>query len=129
VTSSALAFHLAIPRRQCRECVTIIPADRELCYFCERPPAPQAVPSSRLEHVRAHLRQQDREYLEGLLEAVSLDEIASRSPGVSRRMVEYAWASIRLTMRLSDGSHGNRTGLERMALVRIVAGLDACWCE
>ena len=116
--------------KQCPErgCLTTIPAERERCYFHNIHPGPVAVPPTPLEHVRNHLREQDRPLLGPLTQALTMDEVAAQmGPGWTERMVEQSWLHIRADMALSDGRPGMQS-VERIALLRIVAGLDPCWC-
>lgn len=111
----------------CPDCgIVNVPNSRDLCYGCSKPQKPRAVPESRLEHVRNHLRPQDRAYLDLLLEAMTLDEIARRlGPGWTRSRVEYVWHNVRDSMGLEGKS---RQSLSRLALLRVTIGRDPCFC-
>ena len=120
-------YYKQCPGRDGRGCLTTISVERESCYFCARR-GPVAVPPTPLEHVRSHLREQDRPLLDPLTQALTLTEVAAElGAGWTERMVEQAWLHIRADMALSDGRPGMQS-VERMALLRIVAGLDPCWC-
>lgn len=115
------------PRRQCRECPTIIPPDRDLCYFHVRALKPAPLPTNGLDHVARHLREQDRPFLPLLILPLTLNEIAAEmGPGWTRRQVEHAWFSIRQSLGFTATY---KSALERMAVLRIVVGVDPCVCE
>lgn len=94
----------------------------------------QASAYPRIGHIRAHLRagytrsrERNLAVLDWLLEPLTLDEVAERlGPGYTRRMVELSFEYILRTMPLDAPA---TAPLRRLAILRIAAGLDPCWCE
>jgi hypothetical protein len=113
-------------------CSTQIPGTSERCYFHDRPPAQRTnVPlwERRLEHLRSHLRVQDQPYLELLIEPLTIAEIAERmGPGYTSSAVNHAWQVIADSLGLNR-SGGRTPVVDRLALLRIVSGMDRCFCE
>jgi hypothetical protein len=84
----------------------------------------------RIDHVRSHLPPRVRPLLETLLRADTHDEIARSLGYWSRRQVDYAVESIRMTFAPDYIKSGPTLAIYgRMRALRVAAGLDPCWCE
>lgn len=85
------------------------------------------------EHVLGHLTPRQRETVMQLVTPATMDEIADRLGMPTRRSVEHLWVSIRdrlwlfLPEREGPGNTGTGAAL-RVALVRILYGIDPCPC-
>jgi hypothetical protein len=108
-------------------CMTQIPGDRERCMYHAKPPAQRVnapLWERRLEHVRNHLRAQDRPFLPYLIEPVSIAKAAENmGPGYTSRMVDHAFDNIRASLGLVGSSN---PALARITLLRVIAGMDPC---
>lgn len=61
-----------------------------------------------------------------LMEPLTQQEIAERlGPGWTQRMVAYAWGAI---AQMAGWETGSFDSAHRLRLLRIVAGIDPCWC-
>lgn len=79
-----------------------------------------------LEHVRNHIRPQDRPFFDLLLESVTLDQIAhDLGPGWTRSVVDYHWRCIRSSLGIETDGPSQVT---RVVLIRMAYGLDPCFC-
>lgn len=127
-----LAERYRYKRCEAPGCPTDIPLHHgRYCYFHSLPTVASGQPLNvrRADHVRKHLRIEDRLLIDHLLLPITLDEVAMRlGAGWTRRMVEGSWLHIRSDLGLASGHPGNNTGLERITLIRIVAGMQACFC-
>ena len=81
------------------------------------------------EHVLGHLSAQQREVALQLVTNASMDDIAAELDR-SRRTIEGLWVGIRDRLQLYDEQRDGRAsaGSFRVALVRILYGIDPCPC-
>lgn len=93
----------------------------------------------RLAHIASHLPPQrsltgryGRDDLMALMpflvRPLTLDEIGAEM-GMTRKHVETRWYRLMDMMGFERRPGPASTVLARMALLRIVVGLDPCWCE
>ena len=121
MTALAFAYHT----HQCARCQTQIPTDRTHCYFCAKRIPPEIVASP---HPEVHVPRDLLPMYDLLLQPLTLDEIAARlGAGWTRRMIETAFHRIRNAIGLT--STPGRQTIDRIALVRVSARLDECWCR
>lgn len=102
-------------------------------------PSELEVEVKRLAHVQRHLRERPRlrhrpwmlgpelaELVEPLVSAKTIQEIADDlGPGWTWRLIEYRFGLICEEF----GIPPSRQHLQRISLLRLVAGLDPCYCE
>jgi hypothetical protein len=133
--AAVIPLRVSLARKFCpgydgEGCSTQIPGSAERCMWHDRPPAQRTnVPlwERRLEHLRSHLRVQDQPYLALLIEPLTIAEIAQRmGPGYTSRVVERAWDAIRDCLALP---RSQSPSIDRLKLLRVVAGIDGCYCE
>lgn len=80
----------------------------------------------RLAHVESHVRPRDRQFVVWLLKPMTIQEIANEIH-YSRSASEKAWQDIKISLALPDGS--GTQSIARLALLRLVLGLDDCVCQ